>query len=364
MTIQLQRVTLPNSSRPTWTVIGDDYLPIQPIQDYLRYLHNLERSPNTIATYARALKFYWEFLQAKHIDWLEVNLENLADFIHWLRCPEPGVIPIQPQTARRTEKTINLMLTAVCGFYEFHERMGVAEGVDAYHYQFQPGRRYKPFLHHITKGKEVRTRLLKLKEPRTLPGLLTPEQVQQLINACKRVRDKFLLCLLHQTGMRIGEVLGLRHEDIRSTGENEIHVVPRLDNFNGARVKSASERVIHVSKTLMGVYADYLIEEYPEEVDSDYVFVNIWEGERGSPMTYAAVDSLFKRLRKKTEIEVHPHLFRHTHATELIRSGWDMAHVQKRLGHASVQTTIDTYTHLDDEDLKAAYQDYMEKVEQ
>lgn len=364
MTIQLQRVKLPNSSRPTWTVIGDDYLPIQPVQDYIRYLDNLERSPNTIQTYARALKFYWEFLQAKHIDWLEVSLENLADFIHWLRCPEPGVIPIQPKAARRTEKTINLMLSAVCGFYEFHERMGATVGVDAYRYQFQPGRRYKPFLHHITKGKEVKTRLLKLKEPRTLPGLLTPEQVQQLIDACNRVRDKFLLCLLYQTGMRIGEVLGLRHEDIRSTGENEIHVIPRLDNFNGARVKSASERVIHVSKTLMGVYADYLIEEYPEDVDSDYVFVNIWEGERGSPMTYAAVDSLFKRLRKKTEIEVHPHLFRHTHATELIRSGWDMAHVQKRLGHASVQTTIDTYTHLDDEDLKVAYQDYMEKVEQ
>jgi site-specific recombinase XerD len=227
--IQLQRVQLPDSSRPTWTVIGDDYLPLPPVQDYLRYLHNLERSPNTIRTYARALKFYWEFLQAAQIDWLEVSLENLADFIHWLRCPEPGVIPIQPQVSQRTEKTINLMLTAVCGFYEFHERMGAAEGVDTYRYQFQPGRRYKPFLHHITKGKEVRTRLLKLKEPRTLPGLLTPEQVQQLIDACKRIRDKFLLCLLHQTGMRIGEVLGLRHEDMRSTGENEIHVVPRLD---------------------------------------------------------------------------------------------------------------------------------------
>lgn len=78
-------------------------------------------------------------------------------------------------------------------------------------------------------------------------------------------------------------------------------------------------------------------------------------------MTYSAVASLFNRLSKKTGINARPHLFRHTHATDLIRDGWDMAHVQKRLGHASVQTTINTYTHLTDEDLKKNYQKYLEQ---
>lgn len=53
-----------------------------------------------------------------------------------------------------------------------------------------------------------------------------------------------------------------------------------------------------------------------------------------------------------------PQLFRHTHATELIRNGWDAAWVQKRLGHANVQTTIDTYTHIDQQDLKKAFKLY------
>ncbi len=359
--MKVQRVRIPNSDQVTWLVLDDNYLPVQPIQGYLRYLDSLERSPNTIQAYARHLKLYWEFLRDLHLNWVEVTLENLADFIHWLRSSQPKVVSIQPTESKRTEKTINAILAAVCGFYEFQERNGATEGIDVYRYQFQPGRKYKPFLHHINKGKEVRTRLLKLKEPQTFPGTLTQEQIKQLVEACSRKRDKFLICLLHESGVRIGEALGLRHEDVRTSGSNEIQIIPRDDNANGTRAKSNSFRVVHVSKQLMTLYSDYLIDEYPEDVASDYVFVNIWDGQIGSPMTYSAVANLFNRLKKKTGIDARPHLFRHTHATDLIRDGWDMAHVQKRLGHASVQTTINTYTHLTDEDLKKAYQQYLEQ---
>lgn len=66
----------------------------------------------------------------------------------------------------------------------------------------------------------------------------------------------------------------------------------------------------------MTLYSNYLIEEYPLDVDSDYVFVNIWSGQVGSPMTYSAITSLFRQLEKKTGIDARPHLFRHTHATD------------------------------------------------
>ena len=49
-----------------------------------------------------------------------------------------------------------------------------------------------------------------------------------------------------------------------------------------------------------------------------------------------------------------PNMLRHTHATELIQSGMEMAYVQKRLNHASIQTTMDTYVHLTNEDMKVA----------
>lgn len=357
--MQIQKGQLSDSSRPVWIVLDDNYFPIEPIQKYLRYLDSLEKSPNTIRVYANNLKLFWEFLRDKHLEWKEVSLEQMSDFIHWLRNPDPGVIPIQPQVSKRAEKTINHALTTVCGFYEFQERLGAIDWVNAYRYQMQPGRKYKPFLHHISKGKEVKTRLFKVKEPKTFPGCLTPEQVKQLIDACKRIRDKFLICLLYETGMRIGEVLGMRHEDIYSQGVNEIHVIPRDDNVNNSRVKGGIKRVIHVSKDLMKLFSSYLIEEYPEDIDCDYVFVNCWNGEIGKPMNYNAVNGIFKRLAKKTGIETSPHLFRHTHATELIRAGWDLAHVQKRLGHTSIQTTINTYVHLTDDDLQQEYQKYL-----
>lgn len=359
--MKVQRVRIPDTDRVTWLVLDDNYLPVQPISEYLRYLENIERSPNTVHAYAGHLKLYWEFLRDAKLDWLEVTLEHLASFMHWLRCPEPKVITIQQVKAKRTEKTINAILSAVCSFYEFQERNEVTTRIDAYRYQFQPGKKYKPFLHHLSKGKEVRTRLLKLKEPKLFPGVLTQEQIKQLVAACQRTRDKFLICLLHESGMRIGEVLGLHHEDIHTSGQNEISVIFRDDNTNAARTKSRESRVIHVSRELMTLYSDYLINEYPESIDSNYVFVNIWEGKLGSPITYSTVASLFTRLEKKTGIDPRPHLFRHTHATDLIREGWDMAHVQKRLGHASVQTTINTYTHLTDEELKEQYLQYLQR---
>lgn len=193
-------------------------------------------------------------------------MEELSNFIYWLRNPNCDVLSIKPQVSKRCEKTINHCLTTVCGFYEFQERIGAIKGINAYRYQIQFGNKYKPFLHHISKGKRIKTRLLKIKEPKTFPGCLTPEQVNTLVTACNKLRDKFLIRLLYETGLRIGEALGLRHEDM-VTGMLEINVVPRLDNINHVRAKSGVERKVHVSKELMRWYSAYLIDEYPEDID-------------------------------------------------------------------------------------------------
>jgi integrase/recombinase XerD len=360
LVMKVQRVRIPSSDKVTWVLLDDSHRFIEPVKAYLKYLDSLERSPNTIHAYANHLKLLWEYLKASELDWTEVNLENLANFIAWLRRVDHRVISMEPQESRRSEGTINAILSVVCGFYDFHERIGTLEGIDAYRYQFQPGQRYKSFLHHINKGKETRTRLLKLKQPKRIPKTLTQDQCLAAIAACNRLRDKFLLCLLSETGMRIGQALGLRHEDIRSW-DNQIQIVSRDDNVNGARAKTRETYTIHVSVDLMVLYADYLTNEYPEDINSDYLFINIWEGRIGYPMTYSTIQALFNRLSRELGYKVHPHMFRHTHATELIRSGMGMAMVQKRLGHASIQTTIDTYTHLSTEDLKDAYNTYLEE---
>ncbi|BAY10414.1 tyrosine-type recombinase/integrase [Calothrix sp. NIES-2098] len=360
--MKVQRVRIPNSDQITWTVLGTDYLPITPIEQFLRYLESIERSPNTIRSYAHHLKLYWEYLEAYNLDWTEMGVIELADFMSWLRNPNPhGILSIQEQEAKRAESTVNLILVSVCMLYDFHEKTGKVPHIPLYRSQVMPGRKYKSFLYHITKGKPVRTRLLKLKEPKLQPKTLSPEQVEELINSCNRLRDKFLLCLLYESGMRIGQALGLRHEDIQSW-DNLIKVIPRDDNANGARAKGKSPYNVDVTKELMGLYSQYLQDEFMEILGndlSDYVFVNLWDGEIGSAMTYNNVMDLFNRLKRKTGIAAHPHMLRHSHATELVREGVGMAYVQKRLNHANIQTTIDIYVHVSNEDMKKEYNQYL-----
>jgi integrase len=90
------------------------------------------------------------------------------------------------------------------------------------------------------------------------------------------------------------------------------------------------------------------------ELDSDYVFVNLWAGQRGSPMTYAAVHEMVGRIRGRVGFDFTLHMLRHTHATELIRSGVAIEVVARLLTHQSSTTTSQTYVHLDVADVRAA----------
>jgi len=358
--MKVQKIKLPTTDETTWILIGDDFLPVNPVNDYLRFLEALERSPNTIQSYAYHLKLFWEFTSQKHINWKEIEELQLADFILWLRSPDPRVVSIESQEAKRTESTINTILSAVYSFYQYHQRKGTAKDLELYKEEKILNPKYKPLLYEMSRNKTTQTKLLKLKEPKKFPGSLKTGEVQKLVDNCNNLRNKFLVKLLFETGIRIGEALGLRHEDINSVGgKNEIHIVPRNDNVNNAQNKPNAERIVQASGDLMRLYGRYIVDEYPD-VDSDYVFVNIWKGEIGHPMKYSTARGLFKSLRKKTDIDVYAHLLRHTHATDLIRSGMDMAYVQKRLGHASIQTTVNTYVHLTDSDMKEAYQSYLE----
>ena len=90
------------------------------------------------------------------------------------------------------------------------------------------------------------------------------------------------------------------------------------------------------------------------DLDSDYVFVNLWGGRRGQPLTYDTVHDLVERLRRRTGLDFDPHWFRHGYATGLLRAGAPVEVVSKLLGHASVTTTSATYAHLDVEDARRA----------
>ena len=65
------------------------------------------------------------------------------------------------------------------------------------------------------------------------------EEVQRLLDACHHLRDRFLLALLYETGMRVGQALGLRHEDFVSQ-QRRVRIVPRDNNPDSARAKTTT----------------------------------------------------------------------------------------------------------------------------
>jgi integrase/recombinase XerD len=355
--MRVQRVLMPDSEDESWTLLGDDQVPVEPVEQFLGFLASIEKSPNTIKAYAHDLKDWLTYLDGHRHGWRTATLEDVAGFVAWLRLPpeaRSGKVVVLPTAGHHcSAASVNRKLAALTSFCEFHARHGV--DLARLLVTMQPaGRRssatsFKPFLHHITKGEPQRRRTIKLKASPPRPKVLTARQAQAILDACGHLRDRLLFALLLDTGVRIGEALGLRHEDLEIAGR-AVTVTPR-PNANRARAKSGISRTVPASAELMRLYAGYLNREY-RALDSDYVFVNLFSEPHGRPWTYAAVYDLVLRLRRRTGIDFEPHQYRHTYATWLLRRGAGMESVKELLGHASITTTIDTYGHLTVEDAR------------
>ena len=94
----------------------------------------------------------------------------------------------------------------------------------------------------------------------------------------------------------------------------------------------------------MRCYSDYMHEEYGA-LDSDYVFVNLWGGQIGRAMTYANVDELVRRTRRRVGFHFTAHTLRHTYATLARCGGVPIEVLSKLLTHRSVETTNAIYVH-------------------
>jgi len=351
--LRVQQVLPPDGGPESWTVLDERLAVIEPVDAFLAHLTAIERSPGTVRAYAFDLRDYFEFLAAHEINWRTVRLEHLGRFVGWLRLPPtmrtPSVTSLPTIEAQCSAPTINRKLAAVGSFYKFHHRHGVDCG-ELLSTMRAGGVRgaWRPFLAHLGSAGDQRRRTIKLKTHRRLPRALSEESVQLIVDACDRLRDRFLIELLAGTGMRIGEALGLRHEDI-DAASTLIRIRAR-HNINGARVKGG-QRDVPVPPSLIRLYTDYLVEEYGD-LDCDYVFVNLWGGSVGTPWRYWNVTDLVARLRERSGVAFSAHAFRHTYATGLLRRGVPAEVVQRLLGHASVTTTTETYQHLEIEDIR------------
>jgi integrase/recombinase XerD len=204
--MRVQRVLMPGSEAESWTVLGDDQVPVEPVERFLGYLTSVEKSPNTVRAYAHDLKDWFTFLGGCGLDWREVRLEDIGEFVAWLRLPpagRDGRVAILPLVEHHVcASTVNRKLSALSAFYLHAARNGVDLGELLITWG-PAGRRggWKPFLHHISKGQPAAQRMIALKTSRKLPRILAAGEVQTILDACGRLRDRLLFAVLYDSGM-------------------------------------------------------------------------------------------------------------------------------------------------------------------
>ena len=327
----VRRVQLPASGIESVTVIGPDLRPVELIDEYLAWLTDCERSPNTVEAYAHDLRAFWTFLDERGLSWDQVGVMELGEFAGWAR-------------------TVNRMLSGVVGFYELQARHRSLLAKDLI-VKTRSGRGgYKPFLHGIARSR-ARGRAVRVPERQSLPTTLSLEQVAAVIDCQERLRDRFLFALLASTGMRVGQALGLRHEDVVAW-ERRIVIRVRAGAHRRARSKGGAEGGVPVAPELMRLWSDYMHEEYGD-VDCDFVFVNLWGGQLGRPLTYSNVDRIVERTQRKVGFRFTAHQLRHTYATMAWRDGVQLEVIGALLTHRSPSSAL-IYTHPTAEDLRNA----------
>ena len=196
--------------------------------------------------------------------------------------------------------------------------------------------------------------VLKAKVPRRRPPTISPEQASALVASTTNFRDRFIVTLLLESGLRVGEMLGLFIEDFRfdkQTGGCYVDVVFRGYHPNGGSAKTR-DRSVPITQDLMEMFDDYIF-DIREEVGRDhpFVMVKIAGSGAGEPLDYGSVRSAFRRYSERVGAHVTPHMLRHTYGTLLYAETKDLRLVQELLGHSSMKTTSELYVHPTSEDV-------------
>lgn len=166
-------------------------------------------------------------------------------------------------------------------------------------------------------------------------------------------RNYALLETLYDTGMRVSECADLSYDEIDF--ENRIITVIGKGN---------KQRYLPFGKYLIKALDDYakkcrrpLMQEYHQQ--HDFVFVN----QHGKHITSRGIEYAMDEIIKNTSLttKIHPHMLRHTFATEMLNNGADLRTVQELLGHSSLSTT-QIYTHVTSENLLKNYNKFFPRA--
>ena len=186
------------------------------------------------------------------------------------------------------------------------------------------------FLHFLMEQEviceAVLKKRIKLKLPEVLPRAMHPADVKKLLSVIDDIRDRALILLLLRTGMRIGEALGLRLNDL-DLRDRKVHL------FQGE--KNSMGRVVYLSDDLLLALKRWLRQR---DQNKDFIFY----ANGNKPICYSTGRSRFMRCIQKAGLEQKGytvHCLRHTFASELLNAGMRLECLQQLLGHQDIEVT-------------------------
>jgi len=181
---------------------------------------------------------------------------------------------------------------------------------------------------------------------------MTRDQLSAFLAAARNAPTAYerrhypLFLLLARSGMRLGEALALRWDDVH-LAETEVRVACALSAGRIEKPKSGHGRTVDMSEQLGRTLLRLQVQRKTEALKRGWRQPPEWVfcTEDGTLVDESRVRKVMRKTLKAAKLPLHfsPHCLRHTFASLLLQQGESPAYVQRQLGHASIQLTVDTY---------------------
>lgn len=289
------------------------------------------RPYNTVRAYRADLVRWLQFCASSGVDALQASPRHVIDFIQF----ERGRVKKDGGTV--SARTIVRRLAAIRQWYEYLSLEPELTGVTR---------------NPVPSGGSLRTAASVIsKKPAllrfdtTMPDVLSGDDMTGFINALKTHRDRAIVWILKDGGVRIHEALGLKVGGIDWAGH-------RIKVF---ATKGRAERIVQLTDDALTALGNYMRLERPKGLTHDFAFVCLGRRSYGEPFNYRAWVYVCEQARESAGAPgVHAHAFRHTFATNLAEAGMPLDSLQRQLGHRRQESTM-IYTRVRDGRLQREY---------
>lgn len=282
---------------------------ISDIKEYIVFISQVKNlSENTSKSYERDLKKLHLFLLDLNIsEYSQISAETCSAWVGSL------------YSQNNNPKSIQRHLSSAKGFFRFLKKNNLIES--------------SPF--------EL---ISAPKSSSTLPEVLSPEDVEQLLNFKPtnmiEIRDMAIIELMYSSGLRVSETANINISDFE---ENK--------TFLRVLGKGSKTRLVPMGRFAITAINNWLMEREKILNNTDALFLN----SKGTRLTVRSIQLRLKKMAVKQGLPpIHPHMLRHSFATHMLESSGDLRTIQELLGHSSLSTT-QIYTKLDYQHLAKIY---------